>query len=88
MHDAIEIQIQIVHLLTIWIWLGSIDGVLHAIYLIRLLFNDGLDDLGVLLGKPAKQRRNTHDAGSVPGSSGDRVSWCTGRMQNLDKEHG
>ena len=61
MYNSIEIKVEIVNLLAIWVGLCSINGVLYAIDLVWLLFDHGCDDLGIFLGKPSEKSRDTHD---------------------------
>jgi hypothetical protein len=65
MHDSIEVEIQIVHLFAIWVGLSGVNGDGDAINFLGLFLNYGVYDLGILLGKPAEERWNTHGVGLV-----------------------
>ena len=64
MYDSIEVQVQVVHFISIRVGLCGVHWNLDAIDLPWLLFNHRVDDLGILLREPAEKRWNTHDGGA------------------------
>jgi hypothetical protein len=59
-HNAIHVQIQIIHLFPVRIRSSVIDGNLLAIDRLRMFLDDWGDDLGVFVGKPTKEGGDTH----------------------------
>ena len=59
MHNIIHVQIEIVEFFSIWIRLREIHRNCLSMYVLRALFDDRGDDLGILLGKPSEQCGDT-----------------------------
>lgn len=64
MHDTVHIKIKIVELFIVRVFATVVNGNFFAINFLGLLFDDGADDLRILLREPSKERRNTHDGRS------------------------
>ena len=65
MHDAVHVEIQVVHLFAVRVGLGGVHGdcALGAISIVDLnreFFDDWRDDLGVFGAEPAEKGWNTH----------------------------
>lgn len=65
--DAVHVQIQVIHLLAIWVRFGDVDWYFLPVYLLRLFFNDGGNNLWVLGRKPSEEGWDTH-RDVVPGA--------------------
>lgn len=59
-HNSIEIQVEIVIFLAIWVGLCRVNRVPDAIDVVGLFFDHRRDDLGVFFGKPSEEGWNTH----------------------------
>ena len=60
MNNVIHVQVQVVHFLSVWVWLCNIDRNLFAIKLSWFLFVYSGYDFRVLLGEPSEKGGNTH----------------------------
>lgn len=75
MYDTVEVEVQIIRLFAIGVRLGCVDRDFLTVNFVGLLFDNGRDDLRVLLLKPSEKGWDTH-FGRVEGFSLDEMKKC------------